>query len=118
MPMLKYGSIPLAVAFALALPLAGATPSPTQPATGWSPCGELRDAQALWDCWAGSNGGHEGIAAASCVPKGTCPSTDQAGRKVLNCFYEKSWQTGFHCILFCNYGSTYPWGTDGGNGCN
>ena len=105
---------------ALAQPMAGApaSPAPAQPPTGWTPCGELRDPQALWHCWAGTDGSHEGIRAAACVPKGNCPPADQAGRKVLNCTFEKSWQTGFRCILFCNYGGTYPWGSDGGQGCN
>ena len=107
-------------ALAFALPTAPATAAPpmAQPPTGWSPCGELRDAQALWDCWAGSTGSHEGILAATCVPKGLCPPTDPTGRKVLTCTFVKSWQTGFRCILFCNYGGAFPWGSEGGHGCD
>ena len=118
MPLHQMGGVALAAAFALALPLAGATPASAHPTTGWSPCGELKDAQAMWDCWAGTNGSHGGTLAASCVPKGNCPPTDQSGHKILNCYYESSWKTAYHCILFCNYGGTFPWGTDGGNNCN
>jgi hypothetical protein len=106
------------LALSLALPLAGAAPSPPRPPIGWTPCGELRDAQALWNCWAGTDGSHPGIEAAACVPGGACPPTDQGGHLVLNCYYEKSWRTGFNCILFCNYGGAFPWGSDGGPNCD
>lgn len=97
----------------LSMPGAAASPQ-----SGWDPCGSLRDPRVLWDCWAGRAGGHEGVKAATCAAKNVCPPLDQRGKPVLNCYYERGFSTGFRCILFCNYGGPYPWGSDGGNNCN
>jgi len=105
------------LAIALALPLAAA-PSAPPANVGWDPCGGVKDPQHLWACWGGAAGGHDGVLATTCVPKTACPPTDQRGKPVLSCYYQDNFSTGFRCILFCNYGGPFPWGSDGGNNCN
>jgi hypothetical protein len=100
--------------------MAADTPAPaaSQPGNGWSPCGNVKDPQALWRCWGGRDGSHDGVSQTTCVPKTACPPLDQRHKPVLNCYYESSFATGFRCILFCNYGGAYPWGSDGGSNCD
>jgi hypothetical protein len=103
----------------LALPLAAAkAPAATQPGNAWSPCGDVKEPRALWACWGGRNGSGEGVKAATCVKKTACPPRDQHDKPVLNCHYESSFSTGFRCIVFCNYGGAFPWGSDGGSNCD
>jgi hypothetical protein len=109
MPYLRNSALILAL---------GVTLPAAQPPTGWNPCGGLKDPAALWQCWGAARGGPEGFLAATCVAKTACPAKDQHGKPVLNCYYESSFSTGFRCILFCNYGGSFPWGTDGGNNCD
>lgn len=103
----------------LALPLSAATggPFPASDA-GWDPCAGVKDPRSLWLCWSGSARDPDGLMAATCVAKTACPPRDQRGKPVLNCYYEKDFQTGFRCLVFCNYGGPYPWGSDGGNNCD
>jgi hypothetical protein len=79
----------------------------------WSPCGGAREPQALWRCW---SAGEDKVG--GCVPKTACPPRDQNDKPVLSCYYEKSFSTGYRCILFCNYGGAFPWGSDGGTHCD
>ncbi len=108
----------MALALGLSLAAASPAPSPSQPPAGWNPCGALKDPRALWECWGGRSAGQEGLLAATCVAKTSCPAKDQNGKPVLNCYYESDYKTGWHCILFCNYGGNYPWGSDGGTHCD
>jgi hypothetical protein len=118
MPYRRIGLLATIVVLAWPLVAAPPAPGPTVRQDGWNPCGELKDPLALWNCWAGTGGSHEGVLATTCAAKSVCPPKDQRGKPVLNCYYEDDWKTGYRCILFCNYGATYPWGSDGGNGCN
>jgi hypothetical protein len=98
---LKPPSTLLAMALVLAPARAEADPGQRQP----SP-------QALWESW------RSGAPLATCVTKATCPPRDQAGRAVKSCYYESGFETGFRCIVFCEYGGPSPWGSDGGSHCD
>ena len=108
--------IRITLALGLALPAASA-PAATRGGGGWNPCAGLRDPLALWACWSAGGGG-EGLLAAACVPKSACPPKDQNGKPVLSCYYESDYKTVWRCILFCDYGGAFPWGSDGGNHCD
>jgi hypothetical protein len=86
---------------------------PVAAESAWSPCGGAQDPQGLWQCW--RTGADK---AAACVPKTACPPKDQNGEPVKSCYYEKGFSTGFRCILFCDYGGAFPWGSDGGTHCD
>jgi len=101
-----------ALVLGLALPAAAGAGQ----ATGWTPCAPSGDPGSLWSCWSGGSG--EGLLAAACVPKSVCPARDQNGKPVLKCWYESDYKTGWRCILFCDYGGAYPWGSDGGTRCD
>jgi hypothetical protein len=112
-------AVSAAIALALSLPMAADTPAPAAAPSGggWTPCGEVKDAQSRWECWGGRNGSRDEVMQTTCVPKTACPPEDQHGKPVLNCYYQSSFSTGYRCILFCNYGDAFPWGSDGGNNC-
>jgi hypothetical protein len=97
---------------------AAPAPAPIQSQGGWDPCGAVKDPASLWRCWSAGAAGAEGVRAAACVPKTACPPLDERQKPVLNCWYERGFRTGFRCILFCNYGDTNPWGSDGSGNCN
>ncbi len=85
-------------------------------APGWNPCRDLRDPSAIWECWSAAAGNHDGTLT-TCVPKTSCPPKDQHGHTVQSCTYEQSFETGYRCIIFCNYGNNEVWGGDGGSNC-
>ena len=97
-------------------PLAAAPTQAAPPAAGWDPCA-ASDPQSLWNCWHGQDG-QDTPKAAPCNAKTSCPLLDPSGRTVKSCSYVKSWNTGFKCIILCDYGGGSPWGSDGGNNCD
>lgn len=76
--------------------------------------------RAEWDDdnptdWVNVSGGG-GTGPSPCTTS-SCPPRNERGKSVTNCWYQKSFSTGWRCIIFCRYSDGTTWGGDGGNNC-